>query len=70
MSTRAKPPAYLRRVLALADRIPRGSLARVVVEHDAQCALLGTRGARCTCEPRVALVTRQPATLRRGAQKP
>ena len=70
MVTRATPPAYLRRVLELANRIPQGSLARVVVEHDPTCALLATRGARCTCNPTVTLVTRQPAAQRRGERTP
>jgi hypothetical protein len=72
MSARApaKPPAYLRLVLALADRIPQGSLSRVVVEHDAECAMIATRGARCTCDPSVRLVTRQPAAQRRGGRTP
>jgi len=61
---RATPPAYLRRVLELANRIPRGSEAHVRVEHDPTCALLAMRGARCTCNPRVSLVTRQPRVSR------
>ena len=68
MVTHAKPPAYLRLVLALADRIPQGSLSRVEVKHDSACALLATRGARCTCNPTVTLVTRQSTAQRRGAR--
>lgn len=64
---RATPPPYLRRVIELATRIPRGSEAHVRVEHDPTCALLAMRGARCTCNPRVSLVTRQPVAQRKGA---
>jgi len=69
MSTRAKPPAYLRRVLALADRIPRGSVARVVVAHDNGCALLEHGGA-CDCEPTVTLISRRPSPQKRKARTP
>jgi hypothetical protein len=67
---RATPPAYLRRVLELANRIPRGSLSHVVVEHDPACALLTTRAARCTCDPTVRLATRTARPVRRERRTP
>ena len=45
-------------MLALAQRVPRGTLAHALIEHDDGCAQLAGRGP-CDCEATITLVTRE-----------